>query len=77
MHIIKYRESTEKVELAIMNENAIGNTESEYRMRTQFDLIEKLSEVDMNLVKRVLNHLNDDDLEKRVSSSRYVIFIDY
>lgn len=60
-----------------MNENAIGNTESEYRMRTQFDLIEKLSEVDMNLVKRVLNHLNDDDLEKRVSSSRYVIFIDY
>ena len=31
------------------------------------DLIEKLSKVDLDLVEKVIHHLNDDDLEGRDS----------
>ena len=48
---------TEKDLLAIMNKNT--------------DLIQKLSEVDLNLVEKVLQHLNYDDLEKRVAYAAY------
>ena len=36
-------------------------------MNKNTDLIQKLSEVDLSLVERVLQHLNYDDLEKRVA----------
>jgi len=35
------------------------------------DLMKKISEIDLNLVKRVLDHLNYEDLEKRVSYAAY------
>ena len=47
----------EKILLAIMNKNT--------------DLIQKLSEVDLNLVEKVLQHLNYDDLEERVAYAAY------
>ena len=36
------------------------------------DLIEELSKVDMDLVKKVIHHLNDDDLEGRDSMNQSV-----
>ena len=36
------------------------------------DLIEELSKVDMDLVKKVIHHLNDDDLEGRDSKNQSV-----
>lgn len=40
-------------------------------MNKNTDLIQKLSEVDLSLVERVLQHLNYDDLEKRVAYTAY------
>ena len=36
-------------------------------MKKNSDLIQKLSEVDLSLVEKVLQYLKDDDLEERVS----------
>ena len=46
-----------KVIPAIMNENT--------------DIMKKISEIDLNLVERVLYHLNYEDLEKRVLYATY------
>ena len=40
-------------------------------MNKNTDLIQKLSEVDLNLVEKVLQHLNYDDLEERVAYAAY------
>ena len=37
------------------------------------DLIEELSKVDLDLVEKVINHLDDDDLEERDSYKLYDI----
>jgi len=40
-------------------------------MNENNDLMKKISEVDLNLVERVLYHLNYEDLEKRVLYMAY------
>ena len=42
-----------------------------YIMNENTDLMKKISEVDLNLVERVLYHLNYEDLEKRVLYAAY------
>ena len=40
-------------------------------MNKNADLIHKLSEVDLDLVERVVHHLKDDDLEEKVAYAAY------
>ena len=54
----------------ISNEKIVLESGASYNDR-EYWFNEKISDIDLNLVKRVLDHLNYEDLEKRVSYAAY------